>query len=179
MKHFLLITLFIFFIQFIVAIDEIIAFPCNIERIILTENDIIPTLPNSDRPLIYVRYIQNFIYLLLFITYFYCLSNERNNHLRLYAQREFLLLNYGKNTSVKLTSSNSYSQGFQEVTTHSLTHLLTHSLTHSLTYSLTHLLTHSLTHSLTYSLTHLLTHSPVTTRRLYNESCGYNYCITT
>ena len=57
MKYFLLITLFIFIIQLIIAIDDdIIAFPCNIERITLKENYIIPTLPNSDRPLIYVRY---------------------------------------------------------------------------------------------------------------------------
>ncbi len=45
----------LFFSLQLLAFDEIIEFPCNIERIMLTEG-IIPTLPVGDRPLIYFRY---------------------------------------------------------------------------------------------------------------------------
>ena len=46
----------LFFSLQLLAFDEIIEFPCNIERIMLAEGGVIPTLPVGDRPLIYVRY---------------------------------------------------------------------------------------------------------------------------
>ena len=46
----------LFFCAQLFTVGEIIEFPCNIERIVLAEDSVIPTLPPGDRPLIYVRY---------------------------------------------------------------------------------------------------------------------------
>ncbi len=85
-----------------------------------------------------------------------------------------MLFNFGKNTSVKLTSSNSYSQG-----THSLLSLsLSLSLSPSLSNTRTHMLTHSQGYQELLLEEYILQHVDVTNALHSNESLylfGNNY----